>query len=91
MHQAGLYIGPREVHALPLGVAAEHSVHYFGDYFSYTSLQEGAVSRKFCFVCPPPAVMLPLSMVNKDLFNSFIFFFPHVPLMKELFGVRTLL
>ena len=34
---AGLNIGPSEVSALPLGVAAECSVHYFGDYFSFFS------------------------------------------------------
>ena len=28
------YVGPGEVHALPLGVAAERSVHYFWDYWS---------------------------------------------------------
>ena len=41
-------IGPSGVRALPLGVAAEQSVHYFWDYFSFLSvphtfLQEGVV------------------------------------------------
>ena len=29
--------GPSKVRALPLGVAAEQSVHYFWDYFSFLS------------------------------------------------------
>ena len=29
-------IGPSELHALPLGDAAERRVHYFWDFFSFT-------------------------------------------------------
>ena len=45
------HVGPSEVCALPLGIAAERSVHYFWDYFSspffltgsHTFLPEGVV------------------------------------------------
>jgi hypothetical protein len=37
MMELAKQIGPSGVHALPLGVAAERSVHYFRDYFSFLS------------------------------------------------------
>ena len=33
-YKIGFIIGLSELHALPLAIAAERSVHYFGDYFS---------------------------------------------------------
>ena len=39
-------IGPSEVCALPLGVAAEQSVHYFWEYFSFFLLCHLLFSQK---------------------------------------------
>ena len=39
-------IGPSGVHALPLGIAAERSVHYFCDYFSFFFLRHILFSQK---------------------------------------------
>ena len=42
----GFTIGPSGVCALPLGVAAERSVHYFWDYFSSFFLRHILFSQK---------------------------------------------
>jgi hypothetical protein len=50
-------IVPRKLCALPLSVAAEHSVHYFGDYFSYILVYLQGLSlgsQKFCGTPYPP-------------------------------------
>ena len=57
------YVGPGEVHALPLGVAAERSVHYFWDYWSewlvaLSQIKVSTINGVFCQAQPKLQVQL---------------------------------
>ena len=74
-------IGPSGVRALPLGVAAERSVHYIWYYFSSFFLSLSATyfsPRRSCPLVMPLGVAVERSVHYIWYYFSFFFFLCHI-------------